>query len=658
MRWSLISLLLCCGGAPISVELTDNTLRDFTTGRTCNGPAALLLLSDDPGGEEAWQEFEAAADDTKGLACFGWMQCSRGRSCHYMGSGKEHQLVLFPRDGAARPFRARLHREPIIAGIARILAEEDRSVSLTNIDEVNAFLTDSLQPLKVILFSGRKKTPAVLQSLSNDPLLWPHVHFGFAGSEGQDNGRGLRDLFGISTVPSLIFQFGSQTATREVYQGELSIEALQLWVTDKLWLLPEITEDTGEVQHTELDLQESPYEILPKGEPGCPPGLEILSFQECVEAVVSLGLLAHPPWVSNFPGLPAKCSVREDPTEASPERMHFNSAAGGAGRADLSPVCKRPQAVAAPPPLPADKPPAVPKGPPASEAEAAGAPAEVASQAERSSAAEAPNPPPEAAAALRSPAAADAAPSRESQPSAKVPGLYMKMDKGVRGCPPGLEITSVDECKVAVTSLGLPIDPAWVSAYPNLPRFCSVRENPAAGSLERLHFNSAAAGQGRNDLAPVCRTVPVIPELSKQSALILDVKGFFFIYLKDGRLLPEEGVLLNALRSKYQEMLSLQGIKLHWVWLDLRADRSLKSVFDPPVLPSAVILNPHSRPRFVAVQHPTDGEDDPLPVDPASMEKLITKLLDGEAHFKPIPGKKLASWMGKSSSSSGQKPSP
>mmetsp|Transcript_98796 Transcript_98796/g.205953 ORF Transcript_98796/g.205953 Transcript_98796/m.205953 type:complete len:659 (-) Transcript_98796:199-2175(-) len=86
----------------------------------------------------------------------------------------------------------------------------------------------------------------------------------------------------------------------------------------------------------------SDYMQMEYGAPGCPPGLEILSVGECEAALKSLGLTAHPAWLSAYPGLPMKCSVREAPTKESPERMHFNAAQEGAPRADLAPICRKP----------------------------------------------------------------------------------------------------------------------------------------------------------------------------------------------------------------------------------------------------------------------------------------------------------------------------
>lgn len=67
-----------------------------------------------------------------------------------------------------------------------------------------------------------------------------------------------------------------------------------------------------------------------------------------------------------------------------------------------------------------------------------------------------------------------------------------------------VEVGSLEECVDAILALGLPTTPTWVGETPLVPSGCSVRE-ASLGYGEHLHWNSARAGAGREDLAPVCR---------------------------------------------------------------------------------------------------------------------------------------------------------
>mmetsp|Transcript_5331 Transcript_5331/g.20063 ORF Transcript_5331/g.20063 Transcript_5331/m.20063 type:complete len:782 (-) Transcript_5331:125-2470(-) len=91
----------------------------------------------------------------------------------------------------------------------------------------------------------------------------------------------------------------------------------------------------------------------------------------------------------------------------------------------------------------------------------------------------------------------------------KVP-QYQKLPNGTEGCLEGLQIETAEECATAIAALGILAQPAWDSAFAGLPSFCSIRETETGE--ERMHFNSAKGGEGREDLAPVCR----LPEEASQ----------------------------------------------------------------------------------------------------------------------------------------------
>merc|ERR1712194_170842 len=55
--------------------------------------------------------------------------------------------------------------------------------------------------------------------------------------------------------------------------------------------------------------------------------------------------------------------------------------------------------------------------------------------------------------------------------------------------------------------LGYATEPRWVSSYPEVPRFCSVRLQPTAEDTDRMHFNAAEVGGARPDLVQICKEV-------------------------------------------------------------------------------------------------------------------------------------------------------
>jgi len=80
---------------------------------------------------------------------------------------------------------------------------------------------------------------------------------------------------------------------------------------------------------------------------------------------------------------------------------------------------------------------------------------------------------------------------------------YTRLFHGSDGCTPGRDISTLQECEVAIKSLGLPLEIIFNGSSPEMPRYCSIRE----GGLyrgEHLNWNTAAKGSGRTDLAPVC----------------------------------------------------------------------------------------------------------------------------------------------------------
>jgi hypothetical protein len=81
--------------------------------------------------------------------------------------------------------------------------------------------------------------------------------------------------------------------------------------------------------------------------------------------------------------------------------------------------------------------------------------------------------------------------------------VYTRLFHGSDGCATGRDISTLQECEVAIKILGLPLEIIFNGSSPEMPRYCSIRE----GGLYRgdhLNWNTAAKGSGRTDLAPVC----------------------------------------------------------------------------------------------------------------------------------------------------------
>lgn len=455
------------------------------------------------------------------------------------------------------------------------------------------------------------------------------------------------------------------------------------------------------------------YQQLPLGTKECPPGLAVQTAEECEAAIVALGLVAQPSWVSNFPGLPSYCSFREKVSSGSPERMHFNSAKNGVGRDDLAPICRT-----------------APEG----SVEKSGAVKVAAAVARRAAeaalrriqahgqalegadvglphvrgatqrelaaherAADQVKPALQAASAEAKKASGSAPPSKlsgqgksgaekqkpaptgtvesrvaEKRAELRRASAYRQLEFGAAGCPAGLEIRSVDECEVAILSLGLVSRPHWVSNFEGVPSFCSVREEATKGSPERMHFNAAPGGRPRPDLAPICKKPPgehdddaeeivglagaALPELwGATQEELLGGSDLCFVFLSEGPITAPHTLMLRALMDRLQPRLQDRGAMLHWMWLDLRAERKLKDVFDPPALPSAVVLDPgragkgaEGRPRFAAMRH-AEEDGDPRPADAESLELFLNTVLGGDVRFVPIPPKRLVTGWSKRS---------
>jgi len=137
--------------------------------------------------------------------------------------------------------------------------------------------------------------------------------------------------------------------------------------------------------------------------------------------------------------------------------------------------------------------------------------------------------------------------------------------------------------------------------------------------------------------------VQEIPELTSKSQKDVCFKGegLCVIYLKEGEISQGEIDMLKSLEKKFTSQLSDRGAKLRYMWMNLAIESAYKELFNPPMVPSAVVFNPHKRLRFTALDH---GEDNDVKGDVNSLEKLLDKVLGGDARFKMVPGQKMPAW--------------
>merc|ERR1711972_158634 len=93
-------------------------------------------------------------------------------------------------------------------------------------------------------------------------------------------------------------------------------------------------------------------------------------------------------------------------------------------------------------------------------------------------------------------------------------------------------------------------------------------------------------------------------------------------------------------KETYTGEMKFQAL-MEWMWMDLALEAAYKDLFDPAMLPSAVVFNPHKRLRFTKLDH---GEDNEVQGNEVSIANLMDKVLGGDARFKMVPGQKLPGW--------------
>merc|ERR1712151_1373876 len=135
--------------------------------------------------------------------------------------------------------------------------------------------------------------------------------------------------------------------------------------------------------------------------------------------------------------------------------------------------------------------------------------------------------------------------------------------------------------------------------------------------------------------------VQEVPELTAKSQgdVCFKGEGLCVIYLKEGEVTQAETDMLTGLSKKFTSQLSDRGAKMKWMWMNLAIETEYKTLFEPAMLPSAVVFNPYKRLRFSKL-----SDDDEVTADQNSLSNLLDKVLGGDARFKMVPGQKLPGW--------------
>jgi len=155
----------------------------------------------------------------------------------------------------------------------------------------------------------------------------------------------------------------------------------------------------------------------------------------------------------------------------------------------------------------------------------------------------------------------------------------------------------------------------------------------------------AGVGGGKEESVEEAKPwlVQEVPELTQKSHndVCFKGEGLCVIYLIDGAASQPDIEMLTGLSKKFTSQLSDRGAKMKWMYMNLAVESNYKDLFQPAQLPSAVVFNPHKRLRFTAMDH---GEDNEIKGDQQGVEKLVDKVLGGDARFKMVPGQKLPAW--------------
>lgn len=120
--------------------------------------------------------------------------------------------------------------------------------------------------------------------------------------------------------------------------------------------------------------------------------------------------------------------------------------------------------------------------------------------------------------------------------------------------------------------------------------------------------------------------VPKLNFLSHQDVCFNKSHGLCIIYLTNAELASGDREMLLNLSEKYTGQLNGK-----WMWMNLAEETAFADLFRVDAFPSAVVFNPKNRLRYFL-------HDVNTAVTKQSLERMLEKILGGDARFTPLTG--------------------
>eukprot|EP00923_Selenidium_pygospionis_P041014 GHVN01071039.1.p1 GENE.GHVN01071039.1~~GHVN01071039.1.p1 ORF type:complete len:412 (+),score=70.60 GHVN01071039.1:64-1299(+) len=127
--------------------------------------------------------------------------------------------------------------------------------------------------------------------------------------------------------------------------------------------------------------------------------------------------------------------------------------------------------------------------------------------------------------------------------------------------------------------------------------------------------------------------VQKIPEVTGPSHqdICFKKQGLCVIYLADGTIPDSEIAMLEQLKSQYET--GERGVNFRWMWMDITLETNFKELLGVTETPSVVAFKPHKKLKWTGLGDQKATKQ--------SIEKLLEKILGGDARFVSVKGDKL-----------------
>ena len=249
-----------------------------------------------------------------------------------------------------------------------------------------------------------------------------------------------------------------------------------------------------------------PYPVLKEKNTVCEEGTDIKTKEECSEALASLGLDAAIRWSGTATTVPTGCSYLKGNT-------HFNTGPNGNARNDLQPICEETAVFCNGTKCKQEECCETKLSSSCNDLESNGIchgknsngvqlfQIESAFKTNATCAENSGCEVNECCEAIDSCSIGDKQNGLCSSDKGLEMKFYLKLSAGAKGsvCDKRTVIKTAAECSTALGELGLDTAIGWSGSYSGVPSGCSYQKG-------KPHFNANAAGKGRSDLAPICRS--------------------------------------------------------------------------------------------------------------------------------------------------------